>query len=672
MNRKDIVINIVPIELCKSNYEVFVKPCMESDSGFKIRKDILPDGSVFECEKLSFSITEFADATKITASSEQIKLTKVFISHCLIKFLNSCGVFTSTGFIDEIACYEKSSEKPRNMEIELYKKFNLRVLAPNEQFATRRGKWCLSISYSGETEITKKTAKQLTILDRKIFSKILIGKEIKKTSWLTENEFLEGSFRPLMSRELRKRLNYSQNYYRTSNKYSKNYDESIRFYKTYVSGKELGYFSILEGGFQIVDDSQRFSTTDDSNLLLFGENRSHFSPYSGLKEYGPNKPLENSNYRFIFIFNEADKDYANRLYGYLTKGVKSYPGLLQFVGIQLVLDKEKSITFKEENPIAEIEHKLNSLNFDSGIKYLALYLSRVRKDELDDDKKSIYFNLKRMLLNKNISSQVIFRDNIENPYFNYFLPNISIAILAKLGGVPWRLSRPLKHDLVVGIGAFRNENQLFLGTTVAFKNDGTFARFDSKSVNSIDELIVFFKDVLNSAAKEFDDIKRLVIHYYKTMNSKEEKAIAKALSDLGLKLPYIVLNIITNSEIIPFDQDFSGKMPVSGTCIKLRKGHYILCNNSRYGKSTGAKIDDFPLPIQIKISKSSQSELSTDDEQLLIDQVYQFSRMYWVSVKQKGAPVTILYSEKVAEISSHFQNLGNIDSDVSKRSLWFL
>ena len=54
----------------------------------------------------------------------------------------------------------------------------------------------------------------------------------------------------------------------------------------------------------------------------------------------------------------------------------------------------------------------------------------------------------------------------------------------------------------------------------------------------------------------------------------------------------------------------------------------------------------------------------------LIDQVYQFSRMYWKSVSQQNIPVTIAYPEMVAEIFSHFKqpHIPEFGTD----NLWFL
>jgi len=156
------------------------------------------------------------------------------------------------------------------------------------------------------------------------------------------------------------------------------------------------------------------------------------------------------------------------------------------------------------------------------------------------------------------------------------------------------------------------------------------------------------------------------------MNAEEEKAVVSALDVLGLKIPYVVANIVEDTNLVPVDLAYSGKMPMSGTCVILRRGDYLLCNNTRYADVTGSKIDDFPFPVRIKISKASIRELASEDIQQLIDQVYQFSRMYWVSVKQKGKPVTILYSERVAEMSASFEGQALPHSDVATRSLWFL
>jgi len=54
----------------------------------------------------------------------------------------------------------------------------------------------------------------------------------------------------------------------------------------------------------------------------------------------------------------------------------------------------------------------------------------------------------------------------------------------------------------------------------------------------------------------------------------------------------------------------------------------------------------------------------------MLNQVYQFSRMYWKSVKQQNLPITIKYPEMVAEIVPHFSD-AELPS-FGKTNLWFL
>ena len=111
-------------------------------------------------------------------------------------------------------------------------------------------------------------------------------------------------------------------------------------------------------------------------------------------------------------------------------------------------------------------------------------------------------------------------------------------------------------------------------------------------------------------------------------------------------------------------------MPLSGTYIKLQKHAYLLYNNVRYTTKFYTKQDGFPFPIKLRLYCTNKEKL--DDPKTvneLIDQVYQFSRIYWKSIKQQNLPVTTKYPELVAEIAPHFSK-GTMK--FAEDSLWFL
>lgn len=668
MSKQELVLNIVPINFLKNEVEIHIASWTE---GEKFRRVNFTDDDSFG-DLIKMELLPFDGSKPVIISKENhSRAFREVIKKTISAKMQECGFFVGCDFVGDIVCLEKQPTS-RTQGTFLYRKIILKIVPPKDQFASQRKGWSLLLKYGGETEVYSSKQSSLK-LDTAILNYVVCGNELKKYKWLSDEEKLASDFYPVLNRQISISKGIAANYRREANKYLKHFNETSQFHEKHLSENVFSFFSVLKGGFQLVGETNVSHPESDLNLLRFGEEKTHFNPYSGLKEHGPNKFTDIQNIKFIFVFHAEDRDYANKLYGYLTKGFKGFPGLQQFVGIPLNLDKDKSITFTNgEDPVPEIKSKLAETVFDEANHYFAFYISRVKKDDTDQIKRDFYYQIKKLLLEKNIGSQAIFRDNITNPYFNYYLPNISIALLAKLGGVPWRLSRPIKHDLVVGVGAFRTGGETFLGTAAAFKNDGTFCNFDAQKVEGTTNLVTFIKDALNSASSLELDLKRLVVHFYKDMSEKEEKAIIEALATQGINLPYVVLSITTDSDYIPYDLSFNGKMPVSGTCVKLRNGHYVLCNNTRYSNSVGVKIDDFPLPINIKISKTNDDRISEEDERLLIDQVYQFSRMYWRSIKQKGVPVTVLYSQKFAEFSSQAEGLEQLNNDTVKRSLWFL
>ena len=163
------------------------------------------------------------------------------------------------------------------------------------------------------------------------------------------------------------------------------------------------------------------------------------------------------------------------------------------------------------------------------------------------------------------------------------------------------------------------------------------------------------------------------------------------LHSLNIDVPvYIVtINKTESEDIVLFDEESTyssynyqtgqsesvkSLMPFSGRWVNLgpsKEGHrYLLCNNTRYEGEKFSVMDGFPFPVKLTIAcPNRDDEIDTPVVQQLIDQVYQFSRIYWKSVKQQGLPVTIKYPEMIAEIMPHFT-----DKTVYTKSncLWFL
>ena len=260
-------------------------------------------------------------------------------------------------------------------------------------------------------------------------------------------------------------------------------------------------------------------------------------------------------------------------------------------------------------------------------------------------------------------------------FYAYSLNNIAIAVLAKLNGVPWRLYGKIKNELIVGVGAFKHidADVQYIGSAFSFTNNGRFNSFDCFMRNQVDELAGSIINAIKKYVAIQNPLSRLVIHFYKQVNRHELDLIERSLHKLGLDIPVFIVSInkTESQDIVAFDNSWAELMPESGTFINIGHCRYLLYNNTRYLNTFSNPADGYPFPIKLTIRctiPELEKEYKTIKE--LLDQVYQFSRMYWKSVRQQNLPVTIKYPEMVAEIFPHFD--GCEIPDFGKNNLWFL
>ena len=669
-------INILPFNIMIENVSIGFAT-VEKSGYHRIYKNDLPKNFPVEkklgLEKFAWWTTfpQGEDTTVLVNIIENKRFAKHYFNLILFEHFSNKNIITNRNFIKDTEVWLEEVSF-HNSDFIKYNRFSLRI--DNNDLIEGTS---LLVSYDGDSYILRRNL-STTPIEPAHLGRVKYQSRITKYKLLNEEENTDGTnIFPILNRDIKKVLNLDTGKSFSENKYKKYYDLIQQFYNDYLKDAVIAdCIKIYESGFYSPNNEKIRSISEDSNLLLFGNNQKNYIPYIGLKEYGPiDPPPDDKQIKFIFIFHEEDKVFANKLYSYLKKGYKSFPGLESFVKIQFEIDTANSIRFTNDNPLAEITSAIQQLQFDSQTNYAALYISRIKRDSADEESDEVYFRLKELLLHYRITSQVIYKNNIDNPSFNYFLPNIAIALLAKLGGIPWRLYRPIKNDLIVGIGADRSlvSQNCFIGCAFCFKNDGRFKGFNAFERNDTGALADSIKQAIEEYIADNKGVERLVIHYYKNMSNEEESPIKKVLNNLNLSLPYVIVTVndTESKDYVLFDSSFDGKMPQSGTFIKTKWNEFILCNNTRYSSNTGTRLDGFPLPIKIKFKSSNYekiNEMGVVGE--LIDQVYQFSRMYWKSVRQRNMPVTIEYSELVAKMISHFENKEL--EQFARTSLWFL
>lgn len=583
-----------------------------------------------------------------------------------------------TNFIKETQVWVPTiSKSPK--QYKMYDRFTVKV-----QLATVSPYPELVISYDGQSKVwNQPLADLIKEISPKNFKRVLLDNEIKRFEDLPKIIDVDYSkCFTVLGRDLKAALNIPFDVPARGNRYKSYLEKVENFISTFFHTKDFNEaFPLHSTAFLKVDELRTSKTTDNSNMLCFGKNKFgevtlNEVPYSGILIGGPYDKSPYNKVHLFFITHADDKDLAIKLNTYFHQGYKSFKGLHQFARILFHTEPNFSIVFQnKENPIPEIEDTLlNKRNIDRDLQYIAIYITPFSKFDSDDSKREIYYKVKEMLLKRGITSQCIDSNKDDVVDYQYSLSNIAVAILAKLKGTPWRLNTPKKNELIVGIGAFKHSDVQYIGSSFSFDNTGHFNNFEYFMKS---EVAILAGSIIHSV-KEYASVNnkpdKLIIHFYKTMSDKELDPIEKGLNDLGLDIPVFIVSInkTESQDIIAFDKSWSGLLPLSGTYINIGSNKYLLCNNTRYSLTGQYKASDgYPFPIKLKIDCNKPKELEqTQVIKDLIDQVYQFSRMYWKSVRQQNLPVTIKYPEMVAQIAPHFE--GDEIPQFGRDNLWFL
>ncbi len=625
-------------------------------------------------------------ALKVDCNNANLDLYKQFLNTQIRKYFDSLNIINrKNGVLKDRQVWVVDKDR-YHKDYHYYDRFTLKI-----QIGQVSKHPELVVSYNGTSKILKKSILELEdshLATKAIYRNRVVNLQVD-TDTPEKQEFynsliLEEVF-PRLNPKLQRALNIPFKFEKTENRYTQYLEKIEKFTKEYLYTEDFKKICDFRSQEFIDAPLSRIGhIPKDKGLLEYGKNaqgnkQTGITPKLELNRYRPYFRPPNPNIKFFFIYHKEHEATIKKLWGYLKKGTgKYYQGLKKFIDIPVNSAPKHFIEFEnKKNPIPEIEEKLGDLKWDPSVAYLAFYISPYTRFESDPELKNIYYQLKELCLKEDIMTQAIDFEDLQRNINNYqwHLNNISLAIHAKLGGKPWKLALTEKKELVIGVGAFTNQekNHRYVASAFSFQNNGIFNRFNCFSKTETEVLAGSIVTAIRTFFNQ-TEADKIVIHFYKEMSKKEMQPILEGMHNLNLEnKPIYILNInkTETKDIIAYDTDFvDNLMPYSGTFIRLGERKFLLFNNGRFEGERFYDSDGFPFPI--KVSMSSPNEDAFEDENViteLLTQVFQFSRLYWKSLKPQNVPITIKYPEMVAQLVPRFKN--DIDEE-AKNKLWFL
>jgi hypothetical protein len=438
INKQSLKLNILTFEPIES--EVTFSFFKESRDGFyplfpyEVPKDLLPELSKTKGVTLSnlytgFVTSENPDFTVEVDLTKSTHIAKHYYRYLIHEFLKGKGYITCNNLVRDIEVWVKEP-KHSGKAYTAFNVFGLRVqIAHVSTFAE------LLVYYKGLSRILNQDAAGLNELSQDQYSRVLYNKTIFHKKFLTdEARYNLDKVYPVISKEMEPIYGMLRISSPTENKYKKWFS----LIRSFISGvldddelkKKLSFHS-----FDFIDSPDRIihQTRSHSNDIQLGLDKkvTVFTPKGNLKMHGPFR-LPAKPVKFIMLFFENDRDFVKDFYFAMTKQKLGVSGkreidqqgvsLYDFIRLKFDLDKDHSLKFtKEGNPLDELRHFLDGITLDTeGFNYVAIYISPIKKDESDDAKKLLYYQIKEILLNHHISSQVIFKESLHSDSFKKF------------------------------------------------------------------------------------------------------------------------------------------------------------------------------------------------------------------------------------------------------------
>lgn len=610
------------------------------------------------------------DEIKFDLSTSPFSFVKRYYNYLVYHYFKKQGFLIRNNFVKDNEIWIKCSE---TQTLTVYDKYTLRV-----QQATITDRLELLVIYGGQSKVLKKSVSQLGMVAPEHYGLVIHKNEIMNYQRVKPEDEIDFALAfPSLNWDIIDDMGWTADEPSKENKYVNFKNKITFFHKTHLANEAFKSLVPISLSFLKVKEAYINHVEENSNLLVFGNNVTHTDAWQGIKANGPYRRTEHIKVHFFFIFHEDDFTAVEAFDGYLKKGVSYFNGLEKVAKINYYTAPNFSVKFKDkENPIAEIQAQLAERELDKDIQYFAFYLSPYSKYDKNKKLRAIYYDIKKLLLTQKIHSQAIDIEKMisQGTSYWYSMRNIAVAVLAKLNAIPWQIETELKKELVVGVGAFRNDDSgvQYIGSAFSFQNTGKFQEFECFVKTTPNVLAGSIHEAIKRYVANSDEPKRLIIHFYKTMSKEEIKPILDKLHHLGLVIPVYIISInkTQSTDIIAWDNEWPALMPFSGTFIKAGRNRYLLFNNTRYANEVHKSSDGYPFPVKLHISCTKPDKLDETVTKELVDQIYQFSRMYWKSVKQQHLPVTIRYPEMLAEIFPHFDSYHL--PEFGKDKLWFL
>lgn len=356
------------------------------------------------------------------------------------------------------------------------------------------------------------------------------------------------------------------------------------------------------------------------------------------------KPNKEIKIGYIYPKNTYDKMKAvvNEIYSFAKHG--KYQGEKDKYTVKGLLDIQRAPMIMKEyelgRDLTDYKRAANEVKEVSGIDIVIALVP----DGFDED--GPYNPFKRVWAKANILSQMISMKTAElfaegKKEGRYYLHNIILGILGKIGGIPWIVKEmPGNVDCFVGLDVATVEGGIhYPASSVVFDKYGRLLGFYKPETPQKGEKITtkilrdIFDEVILSYEGRFKEMPKNVVIHRDGFSNENDDWYKNYFGAKGIKYSIIEVRKNVHSKLM-FLEDGKVKNPEIGHCLYNDNEGYLVTTDIEKGS---------PNPILIEKKCGDLSMVK------ILKQILYLSRLHVGSTRQMRLPITTGYADKICK-----------------------
>ena len=267
---------------------------------------------------------------------------------------------------------------------------------------------------------------------------------------------------------------------------------------------------------------------------------------------------------------------------------------------------------------------------------------------------------------------------------------LALQIYAKMGGQAWRLnaSHLVDHELVVGLGnaltrsnSWQNpETSRVVGLTTLFSGDGSYVLGENlpavKYQDYFEQLLKYLERSIDEIAaengwQEGDNV-RIVFHVFKPLKNIEVDVVEQLVKKFTkYKIVFAFVTVATRHPWLMYRKR-------GNTVEACERGENLILDSHsalvqmKSGNQRTNRSHRTPFPVKVSMHEKSTFK----DIQYVSQQILDFSYISWLGFFPKDLPVTIYFSNLMADLSRKLEQIDGWNPTVVqthfRRKKWFL